>query len=71
MLQQLLLNANRGLPLFGLLMFVLVFIGVVFRTYGRKASAYSNIERLPLDDDESSQTRAPRAAIDAEGGRRG
>lgn len=74
MIQQLLLTANRGLPLFALLLFVLVFIGVVFRTYGRKADAYSAIARLPLEDESSKETHrttSPTSAAATEGGRRG
>jgi cbb3-type cytochrome oxidase subunit 3 len=73
MIQQLLLGANRAMPLFALLVFVVVFVGVLLRTFGRKASAYAEIERLPLDDDANAgmHSTSPRSAAALEGGRRG
>lgn len=56
MIQELLGHTNLiALPLLALVLFILVFFGVVVRTYGRAATEYEPFERLPLgteDEDE-------------------
>jgi cbb3-type cytochrome oxidase subunit 3 len=64
LMKELLSHAHVGLPMFALVVFALVFTGVIIRTYGKKSSAYAEVERLPLDDDDE-----PR--VGADGGRRG
>jgi len=41
-----------SVPLFALFLFLTVFIGNLIRTYGRRASFYDDVARLPIDSDE-------------------
>ncbi len=44
-----------GLPIGALLLFLAVFVVVVVRTMARKAATYSDVEHLPLLNDEGPQ----------------
>jgi hypothetical protein len=39
------------IPLSALFLFLSVFVGALVRTYGRRASAYDAIARMPLDEE--------------------
>jgi hypothetical protein len=39
------------LPLTALFLFLTVFVGNLIRTYGRRASFYEEVERLPIEED--------------------
>ncbi|NVL67908.1 CcoQ/FixQ family Cbb3-type cytochrome c oxidase assembly chaperone [Escherichia coli] len=39
-------------PLSALFLFLSVFVGALIRTYGRKASAFDAVARLPLDEEQ-------------------
>lgn len=41
------------LPLFAFFLFLSVFLTVFFTTMSRKAASYSEVERLPMNGDES------------------
>ena len=43
------------LPLFALFLFLTVFVGNLIRTYGRRASFYDEVARLPIDEDSPEQ----------------
>ena len=40
-----------GVPFFALFLFLTVFVGNFIRTYGRRASSYDEVARLPIDED--------------------
>ena len=40
-----------GIPFFALFLFLTVFVGNLIRTYGRRASFYDDVARLPIDED--------------------
>jgi hypothetical protein len=40
-----------AVPMSALFLFLTVFVGNFVRTYGRRASAYDAIARLPLDEE--------------------
>lgn len=51
--KELLAHSNvLALPLAALLLFVCVFVVIVVRTMLRRPAAYSDLERLPLSNDE-------------------
>ena len=40
-----------GVPFAALFLFLTVFVGNLIRTYGRRASFYDAVARLPIDED--------------------
>jgi cbb3-type cytochrome oxidase subunit 3 len=72
MIRELLSHAHIGLPLFGMGLFMVVFVAIVARTFGRNAASYSAEERMPLEDESDHlSTRTRTAPHGMDGGRRG
>ncbi len=73
MFQELFSHVHIAAPMFALALFLISFVGIIVRTYGRKAASYSVEERLPLDDesDPTLPTGEPVPALVPHGGRRG
>jgi hypothetical protein len=44
-------------PLGSLFLFLAVFLGAVVRTYGRRASSFDDVARLPLASDDGHEIR--------------
>jgi hypothetical protein len=40
-----------GVPFFALFLFLTVFVGNLIRTYGKRASFYDDVARLPIEED--------------------
>lgn len=60
MKQQLLLQSPLiALSIFGLFLFLSVFVLWVLRTYGRRAESYAEVAALPLADDCGPRPEAP------------
>ncbi len=44
-----------AVPLGALFLFLTVFVGPRIRTYGRKASAFDDVARLPIDEESTHE----------------
>jgi hypothetical protein len=72
MIRELLSHVHIGLPLFAMGLFMVVFVAIVARTFGRPAASYTAEERMPLEDESDHlSTRTPSAPLGTDGGRRG
>ena len=47
-----------ALPLVALFLFIAVFVGVFFITMKKRSPAYDPMARMPLDDDDATDTNA-------------